>query len=687
MISKLAVWWAAATCAAAAGAPGPVVIYRDTWGVPHVYAKTDAGAAYGLMYAQAEDNFWQLETDYIRVLGRRAEVDGPVGLQGDILYRAWEVEPRAKEAYQHASPKVRALCDAFAAGVNQYLATHPQTVPRLLTRWEPWFILADEMAGPGRVGISVTERARAFPILGERALSEPVTDPDEGSNMWAIAPSRTTTGHAMLLINPHVGFFGGGQRYEAHLHSDEGLDVSGFAILGTPYIRSGHNRDLGWSHTNNYARTADVYLERFDDPSDPLSHRYGSAHRRAVEWTAEICVKTAAGIETRRVTFRKTHHGPILGMRGQEGLAVRAAGIVGGVMEQRWAMARARNLREFQAAMARTTLTGSNTIYADRAGNIWYLHGNAIPSRQVKFDWTQAVDGSDPETEWQGLHKIEELPQVLNPKSGWVQNCNSTPFLTSEGGDNPVREKYPAYMAPEPDTPRSQRSRAILAGTRKFSFADWAAAAMDTKVGLAAARIPAILAAFDGLKQADAARAARLADLVEELRRWDQVARVDSIPATLFVLSGAANSPLDGLEQVKASLEQQWGTWRVAWGEINRLQRVHTSGVQEPFDDGKPSVAVPGAPGSTGTIFTFGARPVRGQRRNYGTVGDTYVSVVEFGKKPVARSLLVMGESADPASAHYFDQAKLYSAGKFKDVWFERGEIKRHTEKVYRLGQ
>src|SRR5215831_12880925 len=269
----------------AAVEPKSVVIYRDTYGVPHIYAKTDAGAAFGLMYAQAEDNFWQLETDYIRNLGHAAEVEGQRGLSGDILYQAYEVESRAKEAYRRASPGLRALCDAFAAGVNRYLETHPDVHPRLLTHWEPWFILADEMGGPAGAGITPTERARAFPMLSAAAVpTDTGSDPDEGSNMWAISPSRTTTGHAMLFINPHIGFFGGGQRYEAHLHSGEGLDVSGFAILGTPYIRSGHNRDLGWSHTNNYAQTADVYLERFDDPADPLSYRYGSRHRKAVEW-------------------------------------------------------------------------------------------------------------------------------------------------------------------------------------------------------------------------------------------------------------------------------------------------------------------------------------------------------------------------------------------------------------------
>ena len=665
MVRLVVLLVAAAMWMGAAVDPTSVTIYRDTWGVPHIYARTDAGAAYGLMYAQAEDNFWQLETDYIAALGHAAEVEGERRLQGDLLVLAWETEARAKAAYRSAGPKLQALCDGFADGVNRYLATHPQTRPRLLTHWEPWYILADEMRGPAGTGITAAERALAFPVLSEAAATaEPAeADQDEGSNMWAIAPWRTTTGHAMLLINPHVGFFGGGQRYEAHLHSDEGLDVSGFAILGTPYIRSGHNRYLGWSHTNNYASTTDVYLE-------PLAG--------CKEWTVEVRVKTERGVETRRAKLRTTRHGPVVGIRGDRALAVRAVGVAGGVMEQRWAMARAHNLREFQAAMARTTLTGSNTIYADRAGNIWYLHGNAIPRRPAKFDWTKPVDGSDPETEWQGLHKLSELPQVLNPKSGWVQNCNSTPFLTTEGAENPRAADYPAYMAPEPDTPRSRRSRAILAGTRRFSFAEWAAVAMDTKIGLAAQKIPELLASYR------AKPAPGVADLVAELERWDQVARIDSVATTLFIR--IANSPdmVGDLERVRASLEATWGTWHVPWGEVNRLQRVHSSGTAEPFSDARPSVAVPGAPSFSGTVFTFGTREVADQKRWYGVVGDTYVSVVEFAKEPVARSLLVNGQSADAASPHYTDQAPLYSAGTFKEAWFKLGEIRRHTERRYR---
>jgi acyl-homoserine lactone acylase PvdQ len=704
MLKSLLLSVLAAAAAFAAVDPKSVTIYRDTYGVPHIYAKTDAGAVFGLMYAQAEDNFWQLETDYIRNLGRSAEVEGPRGLASDILVRAYEAERRAKEQYAQARAQLRTLCDAFAAGVNYYLQTHPQSKPRLLTHFEPWFILAEEHRGPAGAGITTAERAKAFPAMtAGPATSDlrlpgdvpPSLDTDEGSNMWAVAPSRTTTGHAMLLINPHVGFFGGGQRYEAHLHSTEGLDVSGFAILGTPYIRSGHNRFLGWSHTNNYAQTADIYLEKFDDPGDPLAYRYGSGHRKATQWTDEIRVKTDKGVEVRAIAFRKTHHGPILGIRGADALAVRAAAVDGGVMEQRWAMTKARNLHEFQTALAKRALTGSNTIYADRAGNIYYLHGNAIPKRSTKFDWSKAVDGSDPDTEWQGLHALADLPQVLNPKSGWLQNCNSTPFLTTEGDGDPIAANYPAYMAPEPDTPRSARSRAILSGTVRFTFAQWTALGLDTKIGIAAARIPELLAAYEKLKADDLDRANKLAEPIAVLQAWDQVGRNDSVGATLFVRwETLARAPVSGrypliaaLEQTKASLEAAFGTWRVPWGEINRLQRVHSSGTEEPFSDARPSVPVPGAPTFTGTIFTFGAREAPGQKRMYGTVGDTYVAVVELGKRPIARSLLVFGESADPQSKHFFDQAALYSSAQFKPSWFDLGEIRKHLDHKYHPGQ
>lgn len=665
----------ALACGAAA-APDParlarsVTVHRDGWGVPHIYGPSDASVVFGLMYAQAEDNFWQLEETFIRDLGRAAEVHGPSRLRDDLMVRLFESERLAKEEMERAAPASRALYEAFAAGLNWYLHRHPEVKPRLIARFEPWHILALHHSPPSlaRLGIRHAEIAAAYPGIGAAAPPEAEAQ-DEGSNMWAVAPARSASGRALLLINPHVGFFGGGQRYEAHLRSGQGLNVAGFAILGTPYIRSGHNERLGWSHTNNYADVVDVYSETFDDT---LTYRYGQGRRQAAAWTTEIRVKTDAGFETRRFTLRKTHHGPIVAVRDGHPLAVRRHA-PNGLLEQRWAMARARSLAEFKAAMARLTLTGSNTLYADRAGHIFYLHGNAIPRRATRYDWSRPVDGSDPETEWQGLHRFEELPQILNPPSGWLQNCNSTVFLSTAEG-NPRRQDYPAYMVPEPDTLRAQRSREILSRAAKFGFEEFARAALDTTAIKARTVIPKLLAV---------PAPPELTPLLTELNSWDYVSTVDSVAMTLYMAIEKGGDPMAALAAGKAALEKDWGTWRVPWGEINRLQRIHTSGTLENFSDARPSLPVPAAPGTVGCLFAYNTRTVAGQKRVYGTSGNTFVSAVEFGKKPRAVSVLVFGQTADPASPHWFDQGRLYAEKKYKPAWFETGEVKRNAKRTY----
>lgn len=690
-----------------------VTIYRDDFGVPHIFGKTDASTVFGLMYAQCEDNFWQLETDLVRALGRQAELEGEKALANDLAYRAFEIETLAKAEYQRLSPQAKAWCDAFAAGLNYFVARRADVKPRLLARFEPWHILAVNLAGRiaglGRTGLQPEELRFGAPITDDAApLNQPSLDmttlrawfaethdePQEGSNMWAAAPSKSASHRALLFINPHVGFFGGGQRYEAHLHSDEGLNVYGFAILGTPYIRSGFNQHLGWSHTNNYADTADAYLETFDDPGNPLAYRYADGYRTATAWTDEVKIKIEGGMTTRRYRFRKTHHGPVVGERDGNLVAVRVARLAeGGEMEQRLAMNRARNFAEFKTALARLSLTGSNTIYADRRGNIFYVHGNAIPRRHAQFDWTKPVDGRDPATEWQGYHSFPELPQLRNPRAGFLQNCNSTPFLmTGEG--NPRKEDFPAYLAPEPDTARARSSRRILTGRKKFTFDEWTKAATDTTVQEAARGMETLATQWEQLKRADEARAEEIKPVLLELKAWDQIAKVDSIATTLYLLwherSGNDRDTdqfkeLRVLERVVAELEKSFGTWRIEWGEINRLQRVHTSGA-ESFADAKPSFPVVGGPGAAGLIFTYNARPAPGQQRRYGASGNTFVAVVEFGKQPRARSIVTFGQSADPQSPHYLDQAALYAQGKFKPVLFSPAEIKTRLKRAYQPG-
>jgi acyl-homoserine-lactone acylase len=521
-------------------------------------------------------------------------------------------------------------------------------------------------------------------------------EPLAGSNMWALAPSRSASGKAMLFINPHVGFFGGGQRYEAQLHSDEGLNVYGFAILGTPYIRSGFTQNLGWSHTNNYADIMDVYLETFDDPKNPLAYRYGAGYRTASEWSEELKLKTWNGLKTLRYRFRKTHHGTIIGGRDGKLVAARPAKLeAGGELEQRFAMNRARNFTEFKAALSRLAITGSNTIYADRAGNIYYVHGNAVPRRDPKIDWTKPVDGDKAETEWQGYHRLDELPHLLNPKSGFLQNCNSTPFLMTQDG-NPRTENFPQYLAPEMDTPRAKSSRRILTEKEKFTFDELTRAATDTTVNEADPIIIQMSAAWNDLPAEDKALSDKTAPAIGELVDWDRVAKTDSVAATLFFLTNEranrddkskdAKARLRLLETVMNDLEKDFGTWRVAWGEINRLQRVHTGG-DEPFSDERRSWPVAGGPGAAGVVFTYNARIEKGQKRRYGRSGNTFVSVVEFGKEPRARSILVFGQSADPKSPHHTDQAELYAQGKFKDVRFTLKEIKADLEASYRPGE
>jgi len=693
-----------------------VTIYRDSFGAPHIFGKTDASVVFGLMYAQCEDNFWQLETDLTRSIGRAAEIDGEKWVANDLAYRAFEIEKLSKAEYERLPAKSKALCDAFAAGLTYFVARNPQIKPRLITQFEPWSILAfnrmGRISGLGRIGLKPNEirigslESAGAPQTGHEDsdldltalqswFDEMKAEPLEGSNMWAIAPSKSASGKAMLLINPHVGFFGGGQRYEAHLRSDEGLNVYGFAILGTPYIRSGFTQNLGWSHTNNYADTADAYLETFDDPKNPLAYRYENGYRMAVEWTEEVKVKVASGIETRRYRFRKTHHGPIIGSRDGKQVAARAAKLEeGGELQQRFAMNRARNFAEFKAALSQLALTGSNTIYADRSGNIFYVHGNAIPRRDPKFDWTKPVDGDKAETEWQGYHALDELPHMFNPKSGFLQNCNSTPFLTTLEG-NPRKEGFPVYLAPEEDTPRAKSSRRILIEKEKFTFDEWTRAATDTTVNEAAQFITQMTAAWFRAQDEDKALFDKARPAMKELADWDRVARIDSVPTTLFLLmlARAAGGSfaqekfprLRALEAVMNDLETTFGTWRVAWGEINHLQRVHTDG-DEPFSDEKRSWPVVGGPGAAGLVFTYNARAEKGQKRRYGTSGNTFVAVVEFGKQIRARSVLVFGQSADPKSPHYTDQAELYAQGKFKDVRFTLKEIKANLERGYHPG-
>ena len=700
-----------------------VTIYRDSYGVPHIYGPTDASCVFGYIYAQAEDNFWQIEDSYIRALGRASEVYGDRTLADDMLNRALEIPRLAKAEYDRATGRERELSDALADGLNYFLARNPQVKPRLITRFEPWYsyaatrFLIYQQFIYGKSGLKVDEIKTAVGALDSggaaasttsslntpgvplEGLEEPESEPVVGSNMWAVTPSRSASGHALLFINPHQPFFGPGQWYEGHIHSDEGWNLSGASFFGSPHPTIGHNEYLGWSHTVNDPDIVDVFIEKFDDAKNPLAYRYGEAYRNATEWTDTIGVKTAKGVEPKSFKFRKTHHGPIVAVREGKPLAIKLARFEeGGSAYQRYAMGKAKSLAEFKAAISKGAVPMFNVMYADRDGNIFYAYNGAVPRRSTKFDWSKPVEGSDPETEWQGYHSFDELPQLTNPKTGFLQNCNQTPFTTTAEG-NPVKENFPVYMTRESDNARARISRRILSTREKFTFEDWARAGLDTTVLESETQIPELAAEWEKLKDKDAARAAKLADAIAELKAWDHVSTIESKPMTLFALwfermarlrAQKVNDDwlkIRALEEVAAELTRDFGTWRVAWGEINRLQRIQSGGELEKFSDERPSLPIAGAPGPVGIVNNFYTRPAeKGQKRRYGVAGTSFVSVVEFGPKVQARSLLVFGQSDDPKSPYNFDQAQLYSRKEFKPAWFTLAEVKANSKRVYHPG-
>jgi len=701
-----------------------VTIYRDSYGVPHVYGPTDASCVFGYIYAQAEDNFWQIEDTFIRALGRASEVYGDRTLADDMLNRALEILRLAKAEYDRVTGRERELSEALADGLNYFLAHNPQVKPRLITKFEPWqtfattrFLVYQQFIY-GKSGVKVDEIKTAVQALdasgaaGSSTVSlniplngplsgfdEPESEPIVGSNMWAVTPSKSASGHAMLFINPHQPFFGPGQWYEGHVHSDEGWNLSGASFFGSPHPTIGHNEYLGWSHTVNDPDIVDVFIEKFDDAKNPLGYRYGDAYRTATEWNDTIGVKTAKGVEPKSFKFRKTHHGPIVAVREGKPLSIKLAKLeAGGSGYQRYLMGKAKSLAEFKAAVAGGAVPMFNVMYADRDGNIFYAYNGAVPKRSTKFDWSKPVDGSNPEVEWQGYHSLAELPQLTNPKTGFMQNCNSTPFSTTTDG-NPAKESFPNYMTSESDNARARISRRILSRHQKFTFDEWAHAGLDTTVLESETLIPELATEIEKLKAKDAARAAKLADAIAELKSWNHVSTIESKAMTLFALwfermaSFRSKKVEDewlkarALEEVIADLNRDFGTWQVAWGEINRLQRIQSGGELQTFSDEKMSLPISGAPGPVGIVNNFYTRPIKGQKRRYGVAGTSFVSVVEFGPKVQARSLLVFGQNADPKSPYHFDQAQLYSKKEFKPAWFTLPEIKANSKRVYHPGQ
>jgi acyl-homoserine-lactone acylase len=709
------------------------VIHRDAWGVPHVFSETDAGAVFGMAWALAEDDWPLIEENYLRALGRTAELSGQGALSGDWMARALRIIPLSIAEYEAAPTRIRMLLDGFAAGMNSWLEKQSPDDLRILRRIEPWYPLAlirfkyyqNEFIGYAGLrnaqitpmlqrsaaavaGPAVTPGAgsSSFPIDGVaqsepgasapsydfalEAQFDPLGHRPRGSNQWALAPSRTVDGSTMLLINPHQSFVGVQRYAEIHLDSREGLRFSGLTVFGflLPYM--GNNERLGWAYTDNYADHSDLYGLRFDDASAPLRYRYGNTYRTAVARTDSIRVNTGSGMQTRVFRFWDTHYGPLVGVADDgRPLAVKLARMVEGGWYDQWdAMIRARTLESWKAAVATLRVPYMNTMYADADGNIGYIYNSAVPRRLPSVNPSGIVDGSDPRTEWQGFHTLDELPQVWNPPTGWLLNTNSTPF-TATTGMSMRREDFPAYMVgSETDNTRAASSRRVLNGMTSVTFDRFAREVWDTRLSEADRSIPALLSEWEGMRPSPERQA--LAPVVARLRDWDRVADTASVETTWFVLaferrrlnSQRAQPHVSALAEALRLLEERWGTTEVPWGRINRHQRP-LPGMPVVLDTARRSLPVAGAHGELGSIFTFASGPVGEASPRLGRGGNSFVKVIAFGPRLQAASILNYGQSGDPASRHYFDQAELYARGQFKPAWFSRAEVEANSVRTY----
>lgn len=699
-----------------------VTIIRDTWGIPHVYGKTDADAVFGLMYAQAEDDFNRVEMNFINAMGRLAEWEGESAIFTDLRMKLY-VQPDSLKRMYAASPAwLRALMDAWADGLNFYLARHPEVKPKVITRFEPWMALSfSEGSIGGDIERISVPALRAFYSRAdgpsapaesgrEREGESAGTDADHeprGSNGIAIAPSNTVNRRALLLINPHTSFF---FRSEAQMVSDEGLNAYGASTWGQFFIYQGFNERAGWMHTSSSVDNIDEYLETVERRGDRWVYRYGSETRPVVSETIRVPYRTATGMATREFTVFRTHHGPVVRSQDGKWVTVRMMAEPLKALQQSWLRTKARNLREYRRTMELHTNSSNNTIFADAEGNIAYFHANFVPRRDTTFDWRRPVDGSNPATEWGPLHTIDESPLVVNPSTGWLYNTNNWPY-SAAGAESPKRERFPAYMDEGSENYRGLHAIRVLGGRKDFTIAGLRDAAYDEYLPGFAALLPPLIRDYDALPAMDPLKA-RLAEEIALLRGWDYRYSVSSTPTSLAIFWGealrreiarfarqtrmgpyeymerqaTAAQRLQALAAASDTLAAHFGSWQTPWGAINRFQRL-TGDIVHPFDDAKPSIPVEFPSAAWGSLASFGASPKPGTTKWYGTSGNSFVAVVEFGRDSVrAIAVTAGGQSGHPGSPHFNDQAQRYATGALRPVFFYRGQVEANKEREYRPG-
>jgi acyl-homoserine-lactone acylase len=687
-----------------------VTITRDNWGIAHIRGRSDADAVFGMIYAQAEDDFNRVETNYLTALGRTAEAEGERTIWADLRARLYMDPADLQRRYAGSPEWLKRLMNAWADGLNYYLATHPNVKPRAITHFEPWMALSFTEGSIGgdieRIDLGALEAFYSKRGKTLAARAEPDPEP-RGSNGFAIAPANTKDGKALLLINPHTSFF---FRAEQQVTSGEGLDAYGAATWGQFFIYQGFNERAGWMHTSSGVDAVDEFLETVEQGPGGLVYRYGNDRRAVSTQMVTVNYRAADGsMASRSFETYRTHHGPVVREQGGKWVSFAMMHKPVEALQQSYLRTKVSDYQSFVKVAEFKANSSNNTIFADAKGNIAYHHPHFIPVRDDRFDYTKPVDGSDPRTDWRGVHALGEAPNLLNPPNGWIQNTNNWPY-SAAGPYSHKTGAYPRYMDTFGENPRGVHAQQVLGGRKDFSLETLRAAAYDSYQPAFAQLIPGLVRDYDALAAGSPLKQ-RLAGPIVALRGWDYRWSVESVPNTLAMFWGdemwrrikaiewdeaggtyrqidqaPPQLKLEALAAMVDRLERDFGRWDVPWGEANRFQRL-TGDIVHPFSDAGASIPVGFSSARWGSLASFGAAPRGGSKRWYGTSGNSFVAVVEFGPKVHAVAVTAGGESGDPASPHFNDQAQRYATGNLREVYFYPEQLKGKTERVYRPGQ
>ncbi len=660
--------------------PAQTEILWDTWGVPHVYAPDADSLMYAFGWAQMNAHGDRLLRLYGQARGRAAEYWGPEHLASDRRVRTLELPEHARRWVQEQKPPFKGYVQAFVDGLNAYAKAHPNQLADVRKRVLP--------LRPQDVFAHVLRTVHVT-FVAQRSLAQSQRWRG-GSNAWAIGPSRSQSGNAMLLTNPHLPWDGRFTWFEAQLVGP-GFDAYGAALLGMPFLGVAFNQHLGWTHTVNPIDAADLYRLRLIDGG----YAWDGGPRPFSTDTKVLRVRQPDGsLRADTMTVRRSVHGPVVSQRENQALALRIAGLTQhNLFEQYWRMLRASSLSQFEAELRNLQMPLFNTIYADADGHILYHFGGRVPQRR-HGDWAYwqgVVPGDTSATLWRTIHPYEDLPRVVDPSSGWVQNANDPPF-TSTVPQQVDPATVPPYMTPRHPQPaarmfRPQRSIEMLAGDSSITFAELQRYKNDTRMLAADRLLDDLLPAARQSEDQVVRRAAQV------LARWDRTADAESRGAVLFaewlrsMRSGDASfetpyrpdSPRttpDGLADPAAAVQtlghvaqrvtQRYDSLTVPWGTVHRLVGPDSS------------YAASGGSGLLGLfrVLRYQEGP-NGQRRATG--GDSYVALTEFtADGPRAKAVLPYGNASQSGSPHRGDQLELYAEKRMRPVWLDRDSIRAH---------